>query len=88
MRQRNRRQRPNDLISAVELATFVYCPEEWRLQYGQGLSPENQAALDAGTRHHARKALAERVAGGSIALGRLLIALAVVVLLLWLWWRS
>jgi hypothetical protein len=54
------------------------------LQYGLGLEPENRAALDAGTRHHARKAAVERVAGGSLALGRLLVAVAVLVLLL-LW---
>jgi hypothetical protein len=40
--------------------------------YGLGLEPENRAALDAGTRHHAQKAAAERIAGGSITLGRLL----------------
>ena len=34
--------------------------------------------LDAGTRHHERKAVAERVAGGSISLGRLLVAVALV----------
>ncbi len=88
MRQRHRRQRPNDLISAEELACWTYCPEQWRLQNGQGLPAENQAALDAGTRHHERKAVAERVAGGSIALGRFLIVLAIVLPLLWLWWRS
>lgn len=69
MRQRNRRQRPSDLIAAQEIASFAYCPESWRLQYGLGLESENRAALDAGTRHHARKAAAERVAGGSLAIG-------------------
>jgi hypothetical protein len=49
-----------------------------------GLEPENRATLDAGTRHHDRKAAAERVAGGSLALGRLLVAIALLVLLL-LW---
>jgi hypothetical protein len=79
------RQQSSDLISANEIACFVYCPEQWRLQYGMGLEPENRAALDAGTRHHARKAVAERVAGGAITLGRLLAVLAVMVLLLLLW---
>jgi hypothetical protein len=88
MRPSNRHQRPDDLIAAAELATFVYCPEQWRLQYGQGLAPENRAALDAGTRHHARQAVAERIAGVSSAIGRLLMALAAVALILWLWWRS
>ncbi len=76
------------LISAAEMACWAYCPEQWRLQYGQGLSAANQAELDAGTRHHEQKAGGERVAGGSIAVGRILAVLAVVVLLLVLWWRS
>jgi hypothetical protein len=52
------------------------------------MEPENRAALDSGDRHHARKAVAERVASGSIGLGRVLIILAVVALLLLLWWSS
>jgi hypothetical protein len=74
------------MVSAAEIACWAYCPEQFRLQYGLGLEPGNRAALDAGTRHHARKAAAERIAGGSIMLGRLLAALAAVVLLLLLWW--
>lgn len=37
---------------------FVYCPEQWRLEHGLGLKPV--ATLDAGDRHHAGKAIAER----------------------------
>ena len=87
MRRRTGRQAPKDLISATEIASFVYCPESWRLEYGLGLEPENRAALEAGTRHHERKAAVERVAGGSIAIGRILAAVALLVLLLLLWWR-
>jgi hypothetical protein len=76
-----------ELVSASEIASYVYCPEQWRLQYGLGLRPGNQAALAAGTRHHARKAVAERVAGGSIGLGRLLLAVACILLALLLVWR-
>jgi hypothetical protein len=65
----------------------VFCPEQWRLEYGLRLEPANQAALDAGTRHHERKAIAERVAGGSIGLGRVLVAVALVILLLCLLWQ-
>jgi hypothetical protein len=39
MRRKTRRQRPADLISAQEVASFAYCPESWRLQYGLGLEP-------------------------------------------------
>jgi hypothetical protein len=80
--RRNPKDRP---ITATEIACWVYCPEQWRLQEGLGLEPGNRAALEAGTRHHARKAVAERVAGGTITLGRFLAVLAVVALLLLLW---
>jgi hypothetical protein len=78
--QRHRRSGGGALISAQEIACWAYCPEQWRLQYGLGLEPENGAALDAGNRHHARKAVAERVAGGAITTGRVLAVVAVLVL--------
>lgn len=74
----------NGLVTASEIACYAYCPEQWRLQYGLGLAAENQAMLDAGTRHHEEKARAERRAGGWLAIGRLLVAVAIVALLL-LW---
>ena len=77
-----------ELVTASEIAAFVYCPEQWRLEHGLGLKPGNRAAMDAGTRHHERKAVAERIAGGSITLGWFLAVLAAVVLLLLLWWWS
>jgi hypothetical protein len=73
------------LVTASEIASYAYCPEQWRLQYGLGLEPGNRAALDAGTRHHGGKAAAEQVAGGALALGRLLLAGALLALLL-AWW--
>jgi hypothetical protein len=87
MRRNRRGGRDDDYITASELASFAYCPEQWRLQYGLGLKPGNRAALDAGTQRHARLAVAERVAGGSMEMGRLLIIVAVVLLGLWLVWR-
>jgi hypothetical protein len=75
--------RPHELIAAHEIACFAYCPEQWRLQHGLGKPAGNQAALDAGTRHHAGKAMAERIAGWSLAAGRLLLVAALALLLLW-----
>lgn len=75
-----------DLVTASEIAAFVFCKEAWRIQYGLRLEPGNRAALDTGDQHHARKVVAERVAGGSITLGRSLAVLAAVLLLLLLWW--
>jgi hypothetical protein len=76
------------LVTASEIAAFAYCPEQWRLEYGLGLKPENQAAMVAGTHHHRRKAVAERVAASSITLGRFLVILVAPMLLLLLWWWS
>jgi hypothetical protein len=86
MKRYRRRQRETDLITATELASFAYCPEQWRLQYGQGLLPANGAVMHAGTRHHEQTAVAEQIAGGSIELGRFVAVLAAVVLLVLLWW--
>jgi len=73
-----------EMVTASEIAAFVYCPEAWRLEHGLGLEAGNRAAMEAGGRHHGRKAAAERVAGGFIGIGRLAAVLAVVALLL-LW---
>jgi Flp pilus assembly protein TadB len=72
------------MVTAQVIACWAYCPEQWRLQYGLGLEPENRAAMEAGDRRQARKAAAKRIVGGSIMSGRFLAVLAVVVLfLLW-----
>jgi hypothetical protein len=85
MRQKMPRQRPDDLISASEIASFAFCPEAWRLEYGLGLPAANQAARRAGVTHHARKATAERVAGGAIAVGLVVAMIALLGLLLLIW---
>jgi len=87
-KRRARREGGSALVSAAEIACFAYCPEQWRLQYGLGLDPANRAALAAGNRHHWWKAMAERIAGGSIGIGRALVVAAVLLLvLLWVVWR-
>ena len=60
----------------------------WRGEEGDadGLGRLFEGVVAGGERHHERKAVAERIAGGSITLGRLLAVLAAVVLLLLLWW--
>jgi hypothetical protein len=75
------RSRPDDLITASAISSYAFCPEAWRLQYGLGLPADNQDARAAGTRHHEAKAAAERIAGGALTLGRLLVVLAVAALL-------
>ena len=68
------------MVLASEITCWAYCPEEWRFQYGLGLEPENQAARNAGNRHHAWKALAERVAYAAISLCKTLVIIAVLLL--------
>jgi hypothetical protein len=62
--------------------TPLYCPEQWRLPYGLGLEASNQPVLDAGTRHHARLAAAERLGAWAIRLGKILVLPALAALLL------
>ena len=80
---RRRGRRDEGLVTASEIASFAYCAEQWRLEHGLCLPAENQAAKDAGTRHHGCKAVAERLAGWSIGLGRLAMLVALLLLLLW-----
>jgi hypothetical protein len=76
--------KPPETVTATEIASFVYCAEQWRLEHGLGLRASNQPQRYSGTRHHAHKAIAERVAGGSIAFGRIMIIAALLALaLLW-----
>jgi hypothetical protein len=84
---KRRRARPDDLIAASEIASYAFCPEAWRLQHGLGLPAGNQAEMDAGVRHHARKAVAERAAGGAIGLGKLMLAVGLALLVLWVLMR-
>jgi hypothetical protein len=82
----NRLMEHSDIVTASEIADFVFCPEAWRLaQFGH--ESANQSERDAGTAHHARKATAERIAGGAIAFGLGLITLALVALAL-IWFLS
>jgi hypothetical protein len=70
----------NDVVTATDIADWVFCPESLRLRL-IGHSSANQAVQRAGISHHVQKATAERVAGGSIALGRILIIIALLALL-------
>lgn len=74
-----RPERP-DIVTAAEIADYVFCPESWRLRV-IGHQPGNQSQRSAGNRHHFFKALADRPAGALILLGRPLILIAVLALL-------
>jgi hypothetical protein len=76
----------HEVVTATEIAAFVYCQEQWRLQYGLGLSSESRIALDAGRRHHETMVAAERVASRSKGCGVVIVLLSTLVvasLVLW-----
>ena len=85
----NRGSRLEPIISASEIASWAYCPEAWRLETGLKLPSVNAPERAAGERHHVATARVERAAGGSIALGRVLLALAAILavflVLRWVW---
>ena len=76
--------KPREPVTASEIAIWISCPESWRLD-ARDLQSSNQPARDAATGYHARLATAELTAGGVIAFGFGLIAMAVLALGL-LWW--
>ena len=72
----------NRTVTASEVAEWVFCPESFRLA-ALGHDSANRPEREAGTKHHAEKATAEQIAGGSIALGRILIAVALLMFAIW-----
>jgi hypothetical protein len=78
--------KPPDTVTASEIADWVYYPESLRLAE-VGHPSANQLVLDAGVIHHDALAVVETRAGGSIALGRVLIVLGVLAALAACVWR-
>jgi len=70
---------PTGTVSASEIANWVYCHEAWRLD-ALGLQAVNETERVRGRSHHANKAFAERLAGVAIAIGRILIFVALLAL--------
>ena len=77
-------EEPKRLISASEVACWAYCPEQWRLHYGQGKTPlpKTGAVLRAGERHHAVNSATERVATTVTKAGNRLVGLTLLIVLL------
>ena len=44
MRRNAKQGRRPEIVTASEIAAFVYCPEAWRLEHGQGLEAGGRAA--------------------------------------------
>lgn len=78
------RENQHNIVTASEIADFVYCPEAWRLHSVGTLSANLEQQL-TGNRHHTFNAIVERIAGVFVVLGRWLILAALLVLsVLWL----
>ena len=68
----------DEIVSASEIAEWVWCPESWRLK-AVGLKPSNEAKLLEGEKQHAQTAGLELVSQRAIMLGFLLLLAAAVV---------
>lgn len=76
-------EKPLETVTASEIADYAFCPEAWRLAQ-IGTPSTNQPQRSAGAAHHEEKAAAEVTAGQSIAIGRVLIIVALLALaVLW-----
>jgi hypothetical protein len=45
------------MVTATEIACWVYCPEHWQLQYGEGRSPKNWNMVEPKTRQPAARSV-------------------------------
>ena len=77
----HRSEHRSGIVSASEVASFVYCPEQWRLQHGLGNDSENVAAIDRGEAFHVETARLEVGTRKASRLGLLLVVLAAILLL-------
>ncbi len=74
------RRRP--VLRVSELADYVYCRRSWWLRRVRGLEPADRAPLEAGERAHAAYGARLSWAGRLLALGILLVLLALLGLVL------
>ncbi len=68
------------VVSATEVASYVYCPEQWRLEHGLGYASMNTASLARGTARHRKIAAVEVWSRHALRLGVVLVVVAAIVL--------
>lgn len=74
------------LVSATEVASYVYCPEAWRLEKGLGYEPsaENKASRSSGIAQHQQWTNVDRSTSSGLRFAVLiLLGAALAWLLLW-----
>ena len=81
----NHRSTRSSVVSASEIASFAYCPEQWRLQYGLGQRSENVSTLERGEAFHAKVAAIEVSSRKVFRVSWLLIVVGLVLGLLAFW---
>ena len=69
------------VVSATEVAAYVYCPEQWRLQHGLGHASTNTALLARGAALHKKTAAVEVWSRKALRLAFVLVVLAAVLML-------
>jgi hypothetical protein len=72
----HRSEHRSGIVSASEVASWVYCLEQWRLHYGLGHESENVASLARGERFHESTAAVERSSRRILRLAGILIVVA------------
>jgi hypothetical protein len=78
----------SDVVSATEIASYVYCPEQWRFQHGLGNSSTNTALLARGAALHRKTAAVEVRSRRALRLGFVLVVLAALLALGALFFRG
>ena len=68
------------VVSATEVASYVYCPEQWRLEHGLGNASTNTASLARGAAQHRKIAAVEVWSRHALRLGLVLVVLAAILL--------
>ena len=68
------------VVSATEVASYVYCPEQWRLQHGLGHSSTNTASLARGAALHRETAAVEVWSRHALRLAFVLVVVTAILL--------
>ena len=76
---------PDEWITASQIAAYAYCAESWRLAHGLGLQSRHAPRMEQGIAEHAAWQDAARASSRGARLGIVLMAIALMALLLWLW---
>ena len=76
------------VVSATEVASYVYCPEQWRLEHGLGNSSTNRTSLARGAALHRKTAAVEVRSRRALRLAFVLVVLAALLALGALFFRG